>query len=135
MPKHKPPLSVRVTTIGPGGELVESVTVFSPDELRCQGLEEARFKKHALGRRRLAVVYNAVKDIIGKTSDAKCADLSFGPVNTMLRQLVHLIAVDISHKESNPARRRAEVDAVLKILARIRPKAHWRRPLLASEND
>jgi hypothetical protein len=100
--KQKPPLSIRVWTDRGAAGLSRAVTVFSPDELRRQGMEEARFKKHALGQRRLAVVYNVVKDDIGRMSDDKCADLHFGAVNAMLRQVIALIAVDMRHEESNP---------------------------------
>jgi hypothetical protein len=127
----KPPLSLYVKTIDSDGKIVESVTVFEPKQLRREGMEEARSKAAVLKRRRLAVVYSVVKDDIGKMSDDKCADLHFSAVNTMLRQVVHDIAVDISrkesddigHKECNDARRRAERNAVQKILALYRTKS------------
>jgi hypothetical protein len=121
-PFKKPPLSLYVKTIDSDGKVVESVTVFEPKQLRREGMEEARSKAAVLKRRRLAVVYNVVKDIIGDESDAKCADLHFGAVNAMLRQVVHLIAVDISHNESDQVRR-AETNAIQKIFAPYRTKS------------
>jgi hypothetical protein len=116
-PKQKPPLSIRVTTIRPDGKRVESVIEFTPKQLRREGMEEARVKAAVMKRRRLAVVYNVVKDIIGTVSDAKCADRRFGTVNEMLRETARHVIVDIIRKEPHRAHRRTAADTVLKNLA------------------
>jgi hypothetical protein len=136
----KPPLSkigwtgsIRVTTLGPDGKPVESVTEFAPDELRRQGLEEARTKAAVLKRQRLAVVYSVVKKDIGKMSDDKCAEKHFSAVNIALTATARDVKADIIRKESDypavsvdarrfvePAiqkRQRDEMNKVQKILA------------------
>jgi hypothetical protein len=125
----KPPLALRVTTIGPDGGLVESVTEFEPKQLRRQGMEEARFKAAVLKHRRLAVVYKAVKDIIGEKSDAKCADDRFGTVNAMLKETARHVMVDIIRKEPHRTHRRTKADRVKKFLAPFRTKSALRRTI------
>jgi hypothetical protein len=120
--KQKPPLPiwdgrVRTLIVDPDGKPVESVAVFSPAQRRREGMEEARFKKHVLGRKRLAVVYNVVKHIIGKEFDVECADRCFGTVNAKLKLTRRHIIVDIIRKEPFRARRRDEADRVKKMLA------------------